>query len=334
MWALRLIERGLVPDALVRLGVRQLARQGLQEHAAADKDARIEELRDKPIAQHTEAANQQHYNLPPAFFEAFLGPWLKYSACYWPDGVETLAGAEEAMLRLTAEGARLADGQMILDLGCGWGSLTLWAAEHYPHSRITAVSNAASQRDYIRRKAAERGLDNIDVITADAASLELEVEFDRVVSVEMFEHMKNVGALLERIAAMMRPGGLLFVHHFSHRAYLYEFDHTDPDDWMAQHFFTGGTMPSHDLLTYFQDDLRVVEQWRIRGTHYARTLNTWLDRFDANLDRIQPIINRVYSRDPQKWLAYWRLFFLSSAETFGLNDGGEYGITHTLMAKP
>jgi len=238
------------------------------------------------------------------------------------------------MLRLTCERAQIRDGMDILDLGCGWGSLCLWIAEHYTHSQVSAVSNSHSQKAFIEQQCLERGLANVEPITADVRNLDVQRRFDRVVSVEMFEHMKNYELLMARIASMLKPDGLLFVHIFSHREFAYEFDDYDPDNWMAQTFFTGGTMPSDDLLLYFQRDLRLVDHWRIDGTHYARTLNAWL----ANLDRHKAQVRRVLAgtygtRRAQEWLRNWRLFFIACEETFGFRKGREYLISHYLFNK-
>jgi cyclopropane-fatty-acyl-phospholipid synthase len=341
MWYIHLVQSNLVPDWLIRLGVRVMLAAGLKRRYRAglaaqnaNKRTLIEKLRQSPIAIRTDVPNLQHYEVPPEFFRIVLGKWLKYSCCHWSQGVETLDGAEEAMLRLTCERARIKDGMDILDLGCGWGSLCLWIAEHYPHSRVSAVSNSHSQRAFIEQRCRERGIANVDAITADVSNLNIQHRFDRVVSVEMFEHMKNYELLMARIASMLKPDGLLFVHIFSHREFAYEFDAGDPDNWMAQTFFTGGTMPSDDLLLHFQHDLQLVDHWRIDGTHYARTLNAWLAKLDRHKAQVRRVLAGTYGTDKaQEWLRNWRLFFIACEETFGFRRGREYLISHYLFDK-
>ena len=338
---LGLAERGLVPDALLRAGIRKMCAARLRDEHADDPDAAarrnaalIAELRQSPVAIHTDAANRQHYELPPAFFTRCLGPRLKYSGCYYPTGNETLAQAEEAMLALYCERAALADGQEILELGCGWGSLTLWMAGHYPNARITAVSNSAPQRAFIEAQCRERGFANVRVITCDVNRLELPASnFDRCVSVEMFEHMRNYATLLGRIGGWLRPGGKLFVHIFCHRTLLYPFETAGDDNWMGRHFFTGGLMPAADTLLWFQDALRIEDRWLVDGTHYQRTANHWLDNQDARHDEVMAILRQAYGDAAKLWFQRWRMFWMACAELFGYDHGREWMVAHYRFTK-
>jgi cyclopropane-fatty-acyl-phospholipid synthase len=340
-WIIRLVQTNLLPDSLVRLGVRaglwhgarQRDRFGLEQQNAQQR-ALIARFRQSPIAIDPAAANRQHYEVPTELFELVLGKWLKYSCCYWPQGVTELDQAEEAMLRLTCERARLQDGMEVLDLGCGWGSLTLWIAEHYPYCHVLAISNSRSQVEFIQRQCAIRGLHTVEALVADVNELVLDRTFDRVLSIEMFEHMKNYERLMARIAALLEPNGLLFVHLFSHRTCTSEFDANDPNDWMAQTFFGGGTMPSDDLLLHFQRDLCLVDHWRLSGLHYARTLRAWLEKLDRQRDAVQRALDQAYGAERQGlWLANWRLFFLACEETWRFRGGNEYLISHYLFDK-
>jgi cyclopropane-fatty-acyl-phospholipid synthase len=304
------------------------------EERNADKRALIAKLRAGPVAIHTDAPNAQHYEVPTEFFQRVLGPRLKYSCCYWPAGVETLAEAEEAMLALTCERARLEDGMTILDLGCGWGSLSLWIAEHYPRCRVLALSNSRTQVAHIEDQCAQRGLPNLEARVADVSRWEGDGPFDRVLSVEMFEHMKNYEALLARVASWLRPGGLLFVHIFSHREFAYEFDPADRGNWMAQTFFSGGTMPSDDLLLHFQRDLHVVDHWQFDGTHYGKTLRAGSDRLGRNRSAARRALARTYGeQDAARWLVNWRLFFNGCDAVWRLRRGQEYLVSHYLFER-
>jgi cyclopropane-fatty-acyl-phospholipid synthase len=312
----RLIASGRVPDPLLRAGIHAACTTRLRRErrrGAAAKEAFIEQLRASPIAEQVAKANEQHYEVPPEFFRLVLGPRMKYSSCLWPDGVSTLGEAEEAMLALTCERAGVEDGMTLLDLGCGWGSLTRWLSERYPYAQIVAVSNSRPQREWIE----SLGLRNVRVVTADVNRLELDERFDRILSVEMLEHMRNYEALFARIAAWLEPGGRFFCHVFSHDRFAYAYD----DGWMARRFFSGGTMPSDDLLPRFDRDLVVEQQWRVSGRHYARTAEAWLARLDANRAAVDRVVGRAAA-------AEWRVFFLACAGLWGYRGGREWLVSH------
>lgn len=346
--AIDFVERGYVPDFITRQGIRQLLRTRLREipdDVEADKAAMlrfIDELRQSPIALHTEAANAQHYEVPTEFFKLVLGPRLKYSSCYYQSGNESLAAAEEAMLNITCERAQIVDGQSILELGCGWGSLTLWMAEKFPNAKITAVSNSAVQRRYIEAQCASRGLQNVKVLTSDMNDFAYRHDrfayYDRVVSVEMFEHMRNYKQLFHQIGKWLKPDGYLFFHIFSHDHFAYPFAIAGDDDWMAKHFFTGGIMPSDDLVLYFQDDLVLANHWRLNGRHYGQTSEHWLSNLDKNREAA---LSALSTHAPQelngepfvaaRQLRRWRIFFMACAELFNFDRGRQWGVSHYLF---
>ncbi len=336
-------ERGLVPDALVRAGIRALCKRrlaaelaGNAEQRAARFQAGVESLRASPIAIHTDAANAQHYELPPAFFASCLGARLKYSCAYFEPGDDDLDRAEEAMLERYAERAELFDGQNILELGCGWGSLTLWMAQRYPRARIHAVSNSRSQREFIEAECRRRRLGNVRMTVEDVSRLQLPAaHFDRCVSVEMFEHVRNHEALMAKIRGWLAPGGKLFVHIFAHRSAMYPFETTGADDWMGKHFFTGGLMPSIHTLLWFQQDLRIERQWLVQGTHYERTANCWLERMDSNREPVMKLLADTYgTANAPLWFQRWRMFYMACAELFGYSGGGEWLVSHYRFVRP
>jgi len=340
---LGLAERALLPDILLRVGIRRQCAARLRaeraDGAAAQETRRqrlLTEMRTGPLAVHTAAANEQHYELPPEFFEQCLGARRKYSCAYYPPGVETLDLAEEAMLALYGERAQLAGGQQILELGCGWGSLTLWMAERYRNAHIVAVSNSSAQRHYIEARCRALGLDNVSVMTCDVNHLALPAaRFDRCVSIEMFEHMRNYETLLARIAAWLKPDGKLFAHVFAHRTLMYPFDVKGADNWMGRHFFTGGLMPATDTLLWFQRDLTLEARWLIDGTHYQRTANHWLANHDANRAAVSKVLARAYGSDGAAlWSQRWRMFWMACAETFGYANGQEWLVAHYRFVRP
>ena len=332
-------ESGLVPDSVIRAGIRRLLENKLSEiraddveHAAAALNDFVAMMNESPIALVPDLANVQHYEVPARFFAEVLGGHLKYSCCYWPEGVHSVTEAEAAALAMTCERAGIRDGMHVLDLGCGWGSLSLWIAEHYPYSAVTAVSNSVSQRDFVLGRARERGLWNIDVIVCDMNDFAAPRRYDRIVSIEMFEHMRNYGELFRRIGEWLLPDGRFFMHVFCHRTTPYEYLDKGPADWMTRHFFSGGIMPSADLPLRFPQHLHIERRWHWNGWHYARTLNAWLNKMDSNKSRIMPVLRACYGDDDASlWWQRWRIFFMACAELFDYRDGAEWYVGHYLF---
>ena len=334
-------ERGRVPDPLLRFGIRQLLRRRLSdtrgnvESQWERREALVEAMRAAPVALSTDVANEQHYEVPAEYFHRCLGAHLKYSCCQWDPDVGDLDAAEARMLELTCTRAGLADGQRILELGCGWGSLSLWMAEQYPNSEIVSVSNSHSQRAFIEQRRDERGLGNLRIVTADMNDFAPESPgFDRMVSIEMFEHMRNWEELLRRASSWLVPGGRLFIHVFCHRDQAYFFESEGADNWMGRYFFRDGLMPADDLARHFQRDLRVLRQWRVNGRHYERTCNEWLKRQDAAREPLLRLFEQTYGADAQRWFQRWRMFYMACAELFGFREGNEWFVSHVLFERP
>ncbi len=333
-FAINAAERVPLSDSLTLAGIDTLCartRRRLARFPAAAEQSFAADMTGFPVALHTDEANRQHYGVPAEFFAMVLGAQRKYSCCFYPDAETTLDDAETFALNQTAEHAALEDGMDILELGCGWGSLSLYMASRFPKARITSVSNSASQRQYILDRAKERGLHNLSVVTADMNGFQPDGRFDRVVSVEMFEHMSNWQTLFERVRMWLKPDGKFFLHVFNHRDRSYRFDHGNPADWIAQHFFTGGIMPAYDLPRRFENVFHVERDWRWSGMHYRRTALDWLKNFDREIDRVRPILRGVYGKDARLWERRWRLFFLATAGLFGHDNGEVWGVGHYLM---
>lgn len=334
-------ESGLVPDTVIRAGIRRLLESkrkeihsGDVEFAADTLNRFVDMMNASPIALVPDLANEQHYEVPAEFFTHVMGDHLKYSCCYWPKGVHNLSEAETAALETTVKRAGIEDGMNVLDLGCGWGSLSLWIAERYPGASVTSVSNSASQRDYIMRQARSRAIGNIEVISCDMNDFTTDKRFDRVVSVEMFEHMRNYGELFRRICEWLELDGRFFMHIFCHRTTPYEYIDKGPTDWMSRHFFTGGIMPSADLPLRFADHLTVEKCWSWNGQHYARTCNAWLENMDRHEKQIMPVLAECYGKENAPlWWQRWRIFFMACAELFDYDEGHEWFVGHYRFRK-
>ena len=338
---INLIERGLVPDQLTRWGIRLLTTQRLRDESekfthneSLSKEQFTSKMKSGPIALHTDDANAQHYELPPQFFKIVLGEHRKYSGCFWGDKTETLTEAEIAALKISCERAQIEDGMEILELGCGWGSLSLWMAEKYPNCEVTAISNSRLQKEFIVEICKHKGIYNLKVITCDMNTFIPKGKFDRVVSIEMFEHMRNYHILMQRIASWLKSDGKLFFHIFCHQRFPYFFETEGDDNWMGRYFFTGGVMPSVDLPSYFQEDLNLESKWWWGGQHYQKTAEAWLHNMDEHKDKILNLFSQVYGKhDSKKWFYRWRIFFMACAELFGYRNGSEWGVSHYLFSK-
>lgn len=341
MWYDSLIEQNKLPDFILRKGVRNLVKQRLNDEITGDAETQqqrfnelLEELRNSPIAINTADANQQHYEVPTEFYQYCLGKHLKYSSGYWKEGVTDIDTSEKDMLEITCQRADLKSGQQVLELGCGWGSLSLFMSAKYPDSKFTVVSNSTTQKEHIDQAAKDRNIHNLTVITADMNTFQIDQQFDRVVSVEMFEHMRNYKLLLQKVAGFLKEDGKLFVHIFTHETLAYKFEVKDETDWMSKYFFTGGIMPSNHLLTYFNDDLTIENLWVVNGMHYSKTSEAWLRNMDQHKKEIMAIFEKTYGKDQAvKWWVYWRLFYIACAELFGYRNGNEWMVCHYLFKK-
>ena len=341
MWYNTLLKNDIVPDFMIRMKIRSLLRERLKEQKELHGDtvadrikAFVQELSEEPVAVNTEDANEQHYEVPTEFYKYALGPNLKYSCAWYEDGAQTLEEAEQQMLQITCDRAELKNGQDVLELGCGWGSLSLFMAAKYPKSNFTVVSNSSTQKEHIDSKAAERRLTNLHVLTADMNVFDINKKFDRVVSVEMFEHMRNYKVLMKKISNWLKDDGKLFVHIFTHKEYAYKYEVKDDTDWMSKYFFTGGIMPSNDLLFYFDEDMVKEKQWLVNGVNYSKTAEAWLTNMDKYKEHILPILVDTYGKENALlWFAYWRIFFMSCSELWKFNNGEEWMISHYLFKK-
>ncbi len=341
MWYDSLLEKNNIPDFLIRQNIRKLLAQRLKDEDAGNVEANQEkimqlivELKSSPIAINTADANEQHYEVPTQFYQYCLGKHLKYSSGYWKEGVNDIDISERDMLEITCQRAELAEGQQVLELGCGWGSLSLYMSAKFPKSTFTVVSNSSTQKLHIDEQASQRGIKNLTVVTADMNTFSIEKKFDRVVSVEMFEHMRNYEKLLAKVSSFLNENGKLFVHIFTHKGLAYKFEVVDDSDWMSKYFFTGGIMPSDHLLLYFDTHFNIEQHWRVSGMHYSKTSEAWLQNMDKHKTEIMPLFEQTYGKEGAlKWWVYWRIFYMSCAELWGYNGGEEWIVSHYLFRK-
>jgi len=341
MWYNSLLEKNKIPDILIRKGIRSLLKQRLNQENKGNTETQqthfmklVEELKNSPIAVNTADANEQHYEVPTKFYQYCLGKHLKYSSGYWKDGVTDIDTSEKDMLELTCQRAELLDGQNVLELGCGWGSLSLFMASRFPKSTFTVLSNSRTQKLYIDEQAINRGIKNLTVVTADINVFNIDAIFDRIVSVEMFEHMRNYQKLMQKASGFLKADGKLFVHIFTHKEYAYKFEVIDESDWMSKYFFTGGIMPSDHLLLYFNEHMSIEQHWHVNGIHYSKTSEAWLRNMDKHKKEIMPMFETTYGKEQAlKWWVYWRIFYMSCAELWRYNDGNEWMVSHYLFKK-
>lgn len=341
MWYDSLVEKNKVPDFLIRIGIRKLLKERLLQEKKETVELQqahlmqlIEELKKSPIAINTTEANEQHYEVPTKFYQYCLGKNLKYSSGYWKDGVTDIDTSEDDMLEITCNRAELKDGQDVLELGCGWGSLSLYMAKKYPKSNFTVVSNSRTQKLHIDEQAKQRDITNLTVITVNINDFNIDKTFDRVVSVEMFEHMRNYQKLMHKVSTCLKSDGKLFVHIFTHKDFAYKFEVVDETDWMSKYFFTGGIMPSDDLLLYFNEHLSIQQHWHVSGMHYSKTSEAWLQNMDKHKAKIIPLFEETYGKEQAvKWWVYWRIFYMACAELWGYNKGEEWIVSHYLFTK-
>ncbi|MGZ4033841.1 MAG: SAM-dependent methyltransferase [Bacteroidia bacterium] len=336
-----LLEKNKIPDSLIRIGIRRLLKQRLAQEKKANVELQqahlmklIEELKSSPIAINTTEANEQHYEVPTKFYQYCLGKNLKYSSGYWKPGVTDIDTSEDDMLEITCNRAELKNGQSVLEFGCGWGSLSLFMAKKFPQSNFTVISNSRTQKIFIDEQAKQRGISNLTVMTVNINDFSIDKTFDRVVSVEMFEHMRNYQKLMQLVANCLKPDGKLFVHIFTHKDFAYKFEVIDETDWMSKYFFTGGIMPSDDLLLYFNEALSIQQHWHVSGMHYSKTSEAWLQNMDKHKVEIIPLFEETYGKDQAtKWWVYWRIFYMACAELWGYNNGEEWIVSHYLFTK-
>lgn len=340
-WYERYLEKNKIPDSLIRFAIGQQLKNKLKiENREGEKSQQLyfqnllKALSQGPIAINTRDANEQHYEVPTEFYRLVLGPRLKYSSGYWPHEKATFEESEVEMLKLYSDRAQLQNGQKMLELGCGWGSLSLYLAETYSDSEIVGVSNSSTQKIFIETQIKERGLKNLKIITCDINEFDLDKKFDRVLSIEMFEHMRNYKKLFKKTADLLNDEGLLFVHVFSHKKFAYPYESDNPNNWMARYFFTGGMMPSEEIFCYFQEDMNLQKRWRVNGQHYQKTCEAWLGKMDLNEDQVMSIFKKTYgASNALKWWVYWRIFFMACAELFGYEKGNQWAVTHYLFSK-